>query len=457
MRFWFIGTLALALTTAYPLAGWADGLTGIYKIAGTKGDITLVLKETADGIEGSLVGGELNAKLKGFPSPDGSYLGVASGGDGAVISYFSVSKGQGQVLLDIMGANQDGDPDTASKKRILFPIPVAKPTSKPAPSLDRARQLAGGGAATSAAGKPVPTGAVPRSANLGEPTGAPGTGKAWKSYIHPTGLGMKYPADWSMQVTDGVTLLTPPDQARDATGPQEIYVVTGEGAEGVTDINDPRVVPYVEQQMMQLAPFLQRIGEAKPVRVATAPGVVLTWEGTNPYGKRVRAKVHSTILKGFAVSLIALGETDRIAKREAVLEKIFASFGAGAGKRDPAIIGQWKFWGYKASADGKFGTETTRYMLLRSDGTCSWSSKGESSGIFSGRNQLGEQTWAGGVAGTNQDADQGTWSAGDGQLFILWGDGSVGSWDYTVSGVPGARKLLLKGNKSQPDEWMEVR
>jgi hypothetical protein len=457
MRFWILGTLALALLAACPAVAQADGVAGTYKIQGTKGDITLVLKQTEDGIEGTLAGGDLNATLKGYLSPDGSYLGVASGLDGAVMSYFSVSTGDGQLYLDIMGANKDGDPDVANKRRIAFPM-AASPAVKPAPSLDRAKQLANAGAGKPATPpKTAASESTSKAPNRGEPTGAPGAGKAWKSYTHPTGLGMKYPADWTMQITGGVTLLTPPDQVKDATGPQEIYVVTGEGAEGVTDINDPRVLPYLEQQMAQLAPFLQRIGEPQQMRVATAPGIAVTWEGTNPYGKQIRAKVHATILKGYAVSLIALGQTDKIATREGVLQAIFASFGAGAGKRDPALVGQWKFWSYKSTADGKYGTETTRFMVLRPDGTCSWSSKGESSGVFSGRNQLGEQTWNQTIGGVNQDADQGTWSAGDGQLFILWGDGSTGTWDYTVSGTPGTRKLLLKGNKPQPDEWMEVR
>jgi hypothetical protein len=61
------------------------------------------------------------------------------------------------------------------------------------------------------------------------------------------------------------------------------------------------------------------------------------------------------------------------------------------------------------------------------------------------------------VAGTGSDADTGAWSAGDGKLFIQWKDGSIGQWDYTISGVPGNRRLFLKGNQNKPDEWVEAR
>jgi hypothetical protein len=49
-----------------------------------------------------------------------------------------------------------------------------------------------------------------------------------------------------------------------------------------------------------------------------------------------------------------------------------------------------------------------------------------------------------------------TWSAGNGKLYISWQNGSLSEWDYTLTGQPGGRRLLLQGNnQTKPDEWME--
>ena len=63
---------------------------------------------------------------------------------------------------------------------------------------------------------------------------------------------------------------------------------------------------------------------------------------------------------------------------------------------------------------------------------------------------------AAGHAAVSGDNDRGTWSAGNGKLYVIWQNGSLSEWAYTVSGQSGARKLLLKGDhQPKPDEWME--
>jgi hypothetical protein len=168
-------------------------------------------------------------------------------------------------------------------------------------------------------------------------------------------------------------------------------------------------------------------------------------------GLNVRAQARTTILKGFGITLFTLGDASKIAARDETVQNVFASFAAGEGKRDPQVVGAWRFWSYKSSADGKFGTEQNRQMVLRPDGQCVWSNKSESSGIFSGGGV------SGGYAGSGTSGDQGTWSAADGVLYVLWNDGSTSTWDYQVTGAPGSRKLLLKGSAAKPDEWMEVK
>jgi hypothetical protein len=105
---------------------------------------------------------------------------------------------------------------------------------------------------------------------------------------------------------------------------------------------------------------------------------------------------------------------------------------------------------------GGFSTERTRLMALRADGTCLWSSRSESSGSARGTDSLGSETWRGGLAGSSGGSDQGTWSAGNGKLYVMWQDGSLSEWSYSVSGAAGSRKLLLRGaDQPKADEWME--
>ena len=269
---------------------------------------------------------------------------------------------------------------------------------------------------------------------------------------------MRYPPDWRLNQTQSALQLIPPDVTTNAAGATEAYLVVGEGAQGIASAEDPRVIQYFSQQMAQLAPFLRLTGQPERIRAGAAPGILLSWEGTNLLGMAVRARVLATVLKGYAVAIVALGDKAKIAERDATVREIFASFAAGAGERDPRVIGVWKFWSYSSSADGRFGTTTDRRFALQADGNCQWTSSGESSGTFKGTNALGETTWTGGVAGRDTSGvSRGQWSAAGGALYVLWNDGSTGEWSYEVTGAPGNRRLFLKGSRPKPDEWVEGR
>jgi hypothetical protein len=75
----------------------------------------------------------------------------------------------------------------------------------------------------------------------------------------------------------------------------------------------------------------------------------------------------------------------------------------------------------------------------------------------SGKDSLGNQTFVGGVAGQSENGDRGTWTAGNGKVYVQWQDGSTGEWSYRVGGLPGNRRLFLQdANQSKPDEWVEA-
>jgi hypothetical protein len=122
----------------------------------------------------------------------------------------------------------------------------------------------------------------------------------------------------------------------------EAYLVFAEAAEDITSAKDPRVVQFLDQQLGQMLPFLKRSGESEKIRAGAAPGILVTWEGDNPKGMTVHAHAFATVLKGYGIALVGLGDRKQIAAREKTLRGIFASFAAGEGQKDPQLVGMWK-------------------------------------------------------------------------------------------------------------------
>lgn len=365
-----------------------------------------------------------------FESPDGKFPFEARLNGRAM----TFSTGGTNYQLTKQGGNPLAKPNNPLAKPNAPANPLTKPATPAANPISNTPNLA------------------PKTANATLP-GKSADNNAWKIYKHATGLSVRYPPNWKLQETNGVGILSPPDVISNAQGPTEVYLILANGAEGIQDVNDARVAAQAEGALLQLAPFLQRVGQPQNMMAGTNPGLLLSWEGTNPLGLNVRANIMMTILKGYGIALVALGDKNKIAARDGILKDIFASLAAGAGERDANLVGRWSFWSYKSSADGKFGTETKRRFQFLADGTCYWQSSGESSGNFQGRDSLGNQTFVGGVAGQSTNGDKGQWTAGNGKLYVLWDDGTTGTWDYEVRQNNG-KKLLLKGNQNQPDEWM---
>lgn len=328
---------------------------------------------------------------------------------------------------------------------------ASNPLAKPPPANPLARRAAeSSDRGTGSKGPEVTQTSTP-------PEGEPGHGAAWKEFRHPTGFRMSYPPDWKLKELPAAVQLVPPDPASNADGPTEAYLVVAEAAEGVSAPSDPRVLAFLDGQMGKLVPFMRRSGSGTPVNAGSAPGVLVTWTGSNPKGMALQAHAFTTILKGYGVVLFAIGEKEQVAKRDKTLQGVFASFAAGEGEKDPQLVGAWKFWSYSSSSIGSYSTERFRLLVLRADGTCAWSSRTDTSASLSSKDSLGNQTWTAGVAGTGGNADKGTWSAGGGKLFVMWQDGSLSEWGYAITGEPGNRRLFLKGNKEKPDEWVEAR
>lgn len=269
-----------------------------------------------------------------------------------------------------------------------------------------------------------------------------------KTYRHPIGFTFMYPADWQTQINDEMLVLTPPGQAQSPQGPTEIYFIAGESVEedGITDAMDPQVVSYLDMNLTQLAPFLRRQDEPRRVTLSSGTGAVLDWEGQNMENKTIHARAYVAIINKSGVGLYALGHKDLLEKRYPQLEQMFSSFGFTQAQRDPQLVGTWNLSATNAITNqSPFETAWSRAqavndsktnMELRADGT--WT-RVEESHMLAG---------AGGVwlESKDQNVDQGTWCAGNGQLHLIGKDDMWESYQYRVE---GASLRLVSGQSGQ--------
>lgn len=267
--------------------------------------------------------------------------------------------------------------------------------------------------------------------------------KGGKEYTHASGGKFRYPADWTLKEEEAALVLTPPDANN------EQFFVVGEKAEGATDPASPEVVAYLDETVRSLLPAMKRVGAVEKATAGAGKGAFLVWEGDHD-GRLSQVRAYVTILKGYGISLIALGPKDAIAKRDKALRDIFYTFGWGQGKRDQKLVGTWKHWSYKATS----GVESKATAVLNADGTFSYESDSESSGNVNIKNQYGDQTAWGVMYSRNGSGWKGTWTADGSELTLFFEDGTSESFDYEFK-QQGANVFLVTygADRKKPMEW----
>jgi hypothetical protein len=259
------------------------------------------------------------------------------------------------------------------------------------------------------------------------------TAGTWKTYKHPVGLSLRYPGDWTLQEVPGFIQLISPEVNKSAQGqPTELYIVSAEKAGRISSLEDPRLISALGSSMTQMFPFLQRVGGMERIKAGNISGIMLTREGTDPRGMKVRGQLSVTILKGFSLSVFAIGSEDVITARQQTVREIFSSFDSWEGERDPQLVGLWQ----SGLGDEGVSDRSSRYTL-GADGTLTKVTR------------LQIIVDAPGVSLDTEDQTEtirGTWSAGDGRLFVLWGNGSTDDVAYEVrTDSAGSRVAMISG------------
>jgi hypothetical protein len=291
------------------------------------------------------------------------------------------------------------------------------------------------------AGQRPPAEARPTEADV------PDVKQKGKLFRHPAGFQFWHPANWRVAPQEGALQLIPADAGKTAEGPTEIYMILGEdGApEGITKADDPRVVQYLDTQLRQMLPFMQRSEKVGEVATGRGKGVVLEWSGTAPNGNEIRAVAMVTMVKTWVISLVGLGLKEPLAKREEQLRGMFATFGMGESVRDRRLVGHWRqeksHW---AGAGSDFSSTTIRDMVLAPDGT--FQERGRTLASGSG---VSLDTGTG-------DTETGTWAASDGMLYLYYKDGGYAQYGYHVEARDGKRSMLLRPKGGKNQLWLLV-
>jgi hypothetical protein len=314
----------------------------------------------------------------------------------------------------------------------------------------------GGGAAPTAPAAPGTPGAAPGSKEAAPPPVL--QGKAGKTYRHTIGFEFWHPGDWTVKLHDDFLELAPPDQARNADGPTEVYAIIGDSVagSGISVPSDPRVGEYLDKVLKGLSPTLQRSGQTASVPTSGGQGALLEWAGKTPKGQELVARAYACILRQHGVALVALGLREPLAGREADLRRIFASFTFGSGDRDAAMVGAWALTSSCALRNespfetswsrAQMASERQSRLVFSADGSWTRTDRRE---MLAG---------AGGVwiEDKSEKSSAGTWNAGGGRLYMMWKDGSWDDFQYRLETEGGKRRLRLAGS-GRGEVWEPAR
>jgi len=304
-----------------------------------------------------------------------------------------------------------------------------------------------------------------------------------KTYRHAAGFSFSYPDAWSVKEQDGNVQLIPPDPASANGAPLELYFVAVENVaqEGIQRPDDPRIVQLLDTQVKSLSAALARVGEAAPVNMGAAKGVVLNWEARSPQAV-IAARVFVGIVNGWAAAIVGMGVKEKVDARDADLRRIFGSFGvpaagqpgapapqpdneprgqAPAGPLDQRLLGCWLH--EKNFSSGTYGSTTARTFVFRADGT--FLTQGQFAASTEHR-EAGSPTPERTTMGSDVSKAAGRWSAANGVLSLAWAGGDRDQVRYyiedpsqpgTTAATMGKRLMLVTTEDGEKQLWTHQR
>ncbi len=264
-------------------------------------------------------------------------------------------------------------------------------------------------------------------------------------FRHHSGLEFTYPAGWQVQAGGERVVVVPADVVKDAAGqPLEVCWLAGEEAEGISSVQDPRVAAYLDDQLRQWQPKVQRLPEVRKLTTALGEAVVLSYEVP---GAGLKIEAYVALHDDSAIVMLHAAREDLLAKRQPEMSRLFASLTRGqtpppAPSAAAGIVGLWRRSQYiRTSPGGSPGTiSSTTYFFFHfaADGTFR----------FIERDRISGNTADLGVILSRDSGAQvreGRWSDAGGALKLSWADGTVENLPYSVTAT--TLRLALAGGR----------
>lgn len=249
----------------------------------------------------------------------------------------------------------------------------------------------------------------------------------WTAYQHPAGFALRYPPGWKLQAKDEALVLLPGDAARDAQGrPNELYLLTAQPAEGVSRVDQPEVVTFVDR-LAQAEFGAQRRGELAATK---GRGGTLGVARYTRQSSEAELDIYVRLTQGQGVLLAALGARAQLDARALTLLRIAASVGYAPPPRDQRLVGRWRWT--KVRVSGGFTMTSEELLDLEASGACR--RKTQSAGGGGSGSLSSERPWR-----------AGSWSTKGKTLRLTWSDGSWEEWPY----ICDPKSLMLKGSDKQ--------
>ncbi len=273
-----------------------------------------------------------------------------------------------------------------------------------------------------------------------------------KVFRHASGLEFTYPAGWEVRAEGERVFVSPADLVKDAAGqPLEVCWLAGENAEGIGSVRDPRVAAYLESQLRQWQPKIQRLPGVRTLRTGLGEAAVLAYQVPEA---GLKMEAYAVLHDGSAVVMLHAAREDLLAKRQPEMSRLFSSLAqeqAPAAAAEAGIVGAWRRSQYIRTSPGTGGViSSTTYFIFEfaADGSFRFVERDRISGNTADLSVILGRDSGAQVRG-------GRWRADNGMLLLQWADGTVERLPFSVSA--STLRLALSGGKRWVFDRVPVR
>lgn len=224
------------------------------------------------------------------------------------------------------------------------------------------------------------------------------------------GVAYDLPRNWQKKTASDGVLVSPPG-ANQGGVVEELYFFAGDPSAPAVD--SAEFVEKCDELVQKIQKNVERQGDPKKKKFGAVAGRLFTYEG-EVEGRKIQVFVHAFQGTGSACVFVVLGYEDVLAKRRASVDAILASMWRPKSKAEvrEELVGTWAYM-KTFTANDRGGRTSYSQIVLREDGTYTWSGKTESWGTVRSEGHEPKPWSTGG-----SDSVGGTWVADDDSLTL---------------------------------------